>query len=246
LSLASVELTVLLPAYREADSLRKLLPLLKAQVSKLTTWYEVLVVDARTKIDDTEEVCGKWGVRHVFRRDGNFYGDAVRTGIAEALGRFLVVMDADGSHNPSYLPSLWSQREQFDVVIGSRYVEGGHTENPAVLIAMSYAVNLTFRIAFHLDCKDVTNSFRLYRAAQLKTLKLECNNFDLVEEILIKLVAGQTKAKIKEVPVVFERRKAGESKRNLVAFAVSYVHTLLRLRRVYLAAKREARMKDHL
>ena len=246
MSVTPVELTVLLPAYREADSLRQLLPLLKAQVMKLTSSYEILVVDAQTRIDDTEEVCGEFGVHHVFRREGNSYGDAMRTGIAEASGRFVVVMDADGSHNPSYLPLLWSQREQCDVVIGSRYAEGGHTENPAVLIAMSYAVNLTFRIAFHLDCKDVTNSFRLYRAAQLKSLKLECNNFDLVEEILIRLVAGSTKAKIKEVPVVFERRKAGESKRNLVAFAVSYFQTLLRLRRFYVAAKREAAMKDYL
>jgi dolichol-phosphate mannosyltransferase len=239
LSPALPTLTVLLPAYREADSLRHLLPALKAQVDALTASYEILVVDARRSVDDTEEVCRKWGVRHVFRRDGNSYGDAVRTGIAEGCGQFIVVMDADGSHNPSYLPSLWSQREHFDVVIGSRYVRGGQTENPAVLIAMSYVVNLIFRIAFHLECKDVTNSFRLYRSAQLKTLKLRSDNFDLVEEILIRLVAGKTKARIKEVPVVFERRKAGESKRNLVAFAVSYIQTLVRLRRFYLAAIRE-------
>jgi dolichol-phosphate mannosyltransferase len=243
LSLPPVELTILLPAYKEADSLQQLLPQLRDQASKLTTSYEVLVVDARTKIDDTAEVCEEWGVRHVFRRDGNFYGDAMRTGIAEALGRFIVVMDADGSHNPRDLPSLWSERERFDVVIGSRYAPGGQTENPALLIAMSYVVNLTFRLAFHLDCKDVTNSFRLYRGDQLRTLKLECNNFDLVEEILIRLVAGPTKARVKEVPVIFERRKAGESKRNLVAFAVSYVQTLVRLRRFYQAARQEAQAK---
>ena len=238
-----MELTVLLPAYREADSLRQLLPSLKSQVSEVTSSYEILVVDAQTKIDETEEVCGEFGVRHVFRRNGNLYGDAMRTGIAESSGRFVVVMDADGSHNPCHLPSLWSERERFDVVIGSRYAPGGQTENPALLIAMSYVVNLTFRLAFHLDCKDVTNSFRLYRGAQLRTLKLECNNFDLVEEILIRLVAGPTGARVKEVPVVFERRKAGESKRNLVTFAVSYVQTVVRLRRFYRAARREARVK---
>lgn len=235
-----VELTVMLPAYREADSLRQLLPALKAQAALLTPDYEILVVDTQESVDDTVEVCRLNGVRHKHRTGGNFYGDAIRTGISSAQGRFIVVMDADGSHNPSYLPLLWEQRDAYDVVIGSRYVAGGMTENPAILIAMSYIVNWTFRIAFHLECSDVTNSLRLYRAALLKELQLECDNFDLVEEILIKIVAGKSRGTVKEVPVVFERRKAGESKRNLVAFAVSYLQTLLRLRKFYSAARREA------
>jgi dolichol-phosphate mannosyltransferase len=243
LSPANPEITVLLPAYREAESLRQFLPVLKAQLAKITAAYEILVVDSRQKIDDTEEVCRDQSVGHVFRRGGNSYGDAMRTGIADAAGRYIIVMDADGSHNPAFLPSLWSQREQFDIVIGSRYVAGGMTENPAVLIAMSYVVNLTFRLAFHLSCRDVTNSFRLYRATQLKALNLQCDNFDLVEEILIKLVAGKTRANVKEVPVVFERRKAGESKRNLFVFAGSYIQTLWRLRRFYRQAKREVSRK---
>ena len=236
----SLELSVVLPAYREGDSLRQLLPILKAQLDALTPNYEVVVVDTLKSVDDTPAVCLEYAVRHIHRTGGNSYGDAMRTGIAAAQGKYLVVMDADGSHNPSYLPSIWAERENYDVVIGSRYVTGGMTENPAILIAMSYIVNLTFRVAFHLNCRDVTNSFRLYRTAALKALKLECDNFDLVEEILIKIVNGKTKGTLKEVPVVFERRKAGESKRNLVAFAISYFQTLVRLRKFYTAAKREA------
>jgi dolichol-phosphate mannosyltransferase len=239
LTSSRVELTVLLPAYREAESLRTLLPKIKSQLLGLIVSHEILIVDAQTGVDDTAEVCRQFGVRHVYRRDGDLYGDAMRTGIAEAGGQFILVMDADGSHNPSHIPALWSQRERFDIVIGSRYIAGGATENPAILIAMSYAVNFTFRMAFQLDCQDVTNSFRLYRAAPLKALKLECNNFDLVEEILIKMVAGRAQGSVKEVPVVFERRKAGESKRNLATFAASYVKTLLRLRTFYIAAKHE-------
>ncbi len=235
-----VELSIILPAYREAGALRQLLPVLKSQVGELTGSWEILVIDTEQSVDDTAEVCWSAGVRHLHRTGGNFYGDAMRTGIAAAQGRYIAVMDADGSHNPSYLPSLWAHREQYDVVIGSRYVSGGMTENPAILIAMSYVVNWTFKIAFHLDCKDVTNSFRLYRAAPLKQLQLECDNFDLVEEILIKIINGKARGTLKEVPVVFERRKAGESKRNLVAFAISYFQTLVRLRKFYSEAKREA------
>jgi dolichol-phosphate mannosyltransferase len=233
-----IELTVVLPAYREAEALKKLLPSLIGAVSQLTPHHEILVVDAQQRIDDTLEVCSRHQVRHVFRRNGNFYGDAVRTGIAEARGEYIVFMDADGSHNPGQIASLWEHRREFDVVVGSRYVKGGVTENPRILIFMSWVVNVTFRTFFQLHCKDVTNSFRLYRGTRLRAITLQSDNFDIVEELLIKICSGRCAGKLKEVPVTFERRKAGESKRNLGAFAISYVWTLLRLLKIKFAASR--------
>jgi dolichol-phosphate mannosyltransferase len=226
-----LELTVMIPAYREADSLRELLPKIMAAASVLTLSYEVLIVDTQERMDDTDEVCAKWGARHIHRIGGNQYGDAIRTGIAEARGKYLLCMDADGSHNPSCFASIWVKREVWDITIGSRYAPGGHTENPAILIWMSYVVNLTFRIAFKLTARDVTTSLRLYRTALLKPLRLESNNFDILEEILIRCVTHQPPATIGEVPVTFERRKAGESKRKLVAFALGYLDTLQKLRK---------------
>ena len=238
------ELSVVLPAYREAESLMTLLPVLKARVAELTGDFEILVVDTEQPIDQTAEVCAAAGVRHIHRRGGNNYGDAVRTGIAETRGTSVVFMDADGSHNPIHLKNLWQERDGYTVVIGSRYVRGGVTENPFILIAMSYAVNLTFRIAFQLKANDVTNSFRLYRGDPLRALHLDSNDFDIVEELLIKLVTGRAHATVKEVPVVFERRKAGESKRNLREFAISYLQTLIRLRKFRGEALQDARRAE--
>ena len=239
-----LELSVVLPAYKEADSLRQLLPGLKEQVARLSPLSEILIVDAEAAVDDSAAICAANAVRHVFRKGGNNYGDAVRTGIAEAAGEFVVFMDADGSHNPTYIESLWKQRARHDIVIGSRYTSGGATENPMILIGMSYVVNLTFRLAFQLNCKDVTNSFRLYRGAQLRGLHLVSNDFDIIEEILIKLVSGRAHATVIEVPMTFERRKAGVSKRNLVAFAASYFKTMMRLRKFRGDARRELRKES--
>lgn len=233
-----IELTVVLPAYLEAEALKKLLPLLIGAVSQLTPHHEILVVDAQQKADDTQEVCSRNQVRHVFRRHGSFYGDAVRTGIEEACGEYILFMDADGSHNPAHIASLWEHRREFDVVVGSRYMKGGATENPRILIFMSWVVNVTFRTFFQLNCKDVTNSFRLYRGMRLRAMTLQSDNFDIVEELLIKICSGPRAGKLKEVPVTFERRKAGESKRNLVAFAFSYIWTLMRLLKIKFAASR--------
>ncbi len=230
----SLELSIVLPAYKEAEALSKLLPVLKSRAAELTGAYEILVVDSQQPLDATEDVCRANAVRHLFRRYGNLYGDAVRTGIEEAAGRYIVFVDADGSHNPAHLKLLWEQRERYDVVIGSRYVAGGHTENPAILIFMSWVVNVVFRLVFQLHCKDVSNSFRLYRAELLKPLHLQCHHFDIVEELLILL----SDRRIVEVPVTFERRKAGESKRKLLLFAIGYVWTLIRLLKIKLGARR--------
>lgn len=243
MGLSQTDLTVMIPAYLEAVSLRDLLPKIKAAVQTLTNNFEILIVDTQQPMDDTAEVCALHRVRHICRYGGNHYGDAIRTGIAEARGRYLLCMDADGSHNPSYFTPLWAKREVWDIVIGSRYARGGHTENPAVLIGMSYIVNLVFRIAFGISAKDVTNSFRLYHIAVLKPLQLESNDFDILEEILIKAVIHHPPARVGEVPITFERRKAGESKRNLIKFAFGYIGTLRKLRKFRKDALRARKLK---
>jgi dolichol-phosphate mannosyltransferase len=170
-------------------------------------------------------------VIHIRRSGGNSYGDAVRSGIQRSRGRFVLLMDADGSHNPQVVPELWRSRDKAEIVIGSRYVKGGATENPAILILMSRILNYAYQIAFRLPASDVSNSLRLYRGQQLRSLHLVSNNFDIVEEILIRLVSGRTHSTVLEIPMTFEQRKAGESKRNLPAFMLSYLSSMRRMQR---------------
>src|SRR5882757_7116811 len=83
-----LELSVVIPSYLEAVSLRDLLPKIKIAAAALTPSFEVLIVDTEQPLDDTAEVCALNGVRHIFRYGGNNYGDAIRTGIAEARGKY--------------------------------------------------------------------------------------------------------------------------------------------------------------
>lgn len=224
-----IELSIVMPAYREARALETFLPRLIGEAGKLTPSFEVLVVDTMEPVDDTQAVVEAAGARHIFRTGGNFYGDAVRTGIANARGQYVLFMDGDGSHNPLEMQKLWDRHKDFDIVIGSRYVRGGQTENPAILIWMSRAINYVYRVVFGLNVKDVSNSFRIYRGDLLRTLTLESNDFDIVEEILLRLVFGISKARVTEVPVTFEQRKAGESKRKLGKFALSYISSIRKM-----------------
>ena len=234
-----LDLTIMIPSYLEAESLRTLIPQIHPAAAALTPSYEILIVDTQEAKDDTEAVAVAAGARHLFRAGGNHYGDAIRTGFAAARGRYLLCMDADGSHNPIYFASMWAKREVWDITIGSRYAEGGQTENPRLLIFMSWVVNMTFRLTFNIKAKDVTNSFRLYRTDVIRPIQLESNAFDILEELLIKAVTHRPPATVGEVPVTFERRKAGESKRNLAEFALKYLATLQRLRKYQANAKRQ-------
>lgn len=225
------ELSVVMPAYREAAALRQLLPALVPAVTALGGRSEILVADAMQPLDDTAAVCAEFGVRHINRSGGNAYGDAVRAGICNSTGKYVLLMDADGSHNPRDLEVLWAARNSHDVVIGSRYVKGGSTQNPVLLIWMSRILNYAYKVAFDLPVNDVSNSFRLYRGDQLRSVELVSSDFDIVEEILVRLAFGPLKARVTEVPVTFERRKAGESKRHLAKFVLSYIGSIMTMRK---------------
>ena len=225
-----VSLSVILAAYNEAENLSVLLPRLTAAVGEFAPDCEVLVVDTVTPLDDTQAVCAANHVQFLRRQPTNDYGDAIRTGIAASRGDFVLIMDADGSHNPSFIRALWDQRHRADVVIASRYVAGGRTDNSPLLVGMSRILNRVFRFMVGFPVLDVSNSFRLYRGDLLRGLHLEYRHFDILEEILARLMWGASSpVRIVEIPYHFERRLAGESKRNLVVFGLHFFVAAIRL-----------------
>lgn len=220
--------SVVLPAYHEEENLRALLPRLQAALSGAGP-FEIVVVDTSTPRDNTASLCGGV-VRCVNRSPSDSYGDAVRTGIASARGEWILFMDADGSHAPELIPTLIAESRRNDVVVASRYIAGGGTENAKHLVFMSRLLNLTYARVLNLRCTDVSTSFKLYRGDLLRALHLTCNNFDIIEEMLFKLGKVHPGLRLKEVPFTFQRRRSGKTKRNLLRFIVTYLVTMVRLR----------------
>lgn len=225
-----VQFSIVLPAYCEEENLRLLLPRVNEARKQLDGTSEIVVVDTLEPLDATELVCAQYGARYVRRSPSNSFGDAVRTGIKEARGRWIIFMDADGSHGPESIPKLAKETGRSDVVIASRYIGGGGTENDPLLIFMSKILNKTYSIILNLNVQDVSNSFKVYRADLLKELKLRCQNFDIIEEILFKIRWFHPDVRIKEIPFTFKARMFGKTKRNLVWFMITYLITIIRLR----------------
>ncbi len=230
MSQSNVALSVILPAYEEAANLQVLLPRLRAALASLGVTHEILVVDTVEDRDNTSEICVLYGVVCINRSPSNSFGDAYRTGIRNSLGFHVLFMDADGSHSPTVISELYREAFSSDIVIASRYVKGGGTENSFLLEFMSRVLNLTYAIVLGIRCRDMSNSFKVYRGDRLRGLDLRCDNFDIVEEIMVGFARDGRPLAIKEVPFVFQRREKGRSKRNLLAFIGSYLWTLIRLR----------------
>lgn len=232
-----VEICIVLPAYLEAENLKLILPKIHLNLKHIS--HDILVIDTMQPMDNTEEVCLHNNAKYIPRTGGNFYGDAIRTGFKKADSKFTVVMDADGSHNPQDINRFYEEIKKggCDLVIGSRYCEGGKTDNPAVLRGMSFLLNCVYRIVFGLKIKDVSDSFRMYKTEQVQNLNLTCNNFDIVEEILIRLSISKKHYVMKEVPIEFSKRAAGNSKRNLFKFILSYITTMIKLLKIKYSCK---------
>lgn len=226
-------ISVCLLAYREADNLRILLPKIKENVEKCGETYEILIIDGAKSMDDTENVCKEHGVRYLNQKYPNF-GGAYRTGIEAAKYDKFLIMDADGSHPVTAIPDIYRmyQTGNYDVVIGSRYVKGGVTNDVPTSIFMSRILNVIFRICLGLKGKDLSTDFRMYDTEQLKKCKLESQYFDIVEEILLKLELNKPnkqKLRIGETPIYFDKRIGGESKREMGKFVIGYLKTIIRL-----------------
>ncbi|MDE7122117.1 MAG: glycosyltransferase [Oscillospiraceae bacterium] len=228
--------TVLL-AYQEAENLKILIPKIKKQLDRIGEDYEIVVVDTEQKTDDTDKVCEEYQVKYVNQKYPGF-GGAFRTGIEYAQMELFLILDSDGSHDPEYIPQLYQTfRSGADLVIGSRYVKGGKTNDSILSVVMSKMLNTVFRLMLGIRAADISTDYRLYRTQQLKNISLQCENYDVLQEVLLQLKLQKPDFCIKEVPITFQKRIYGESKRQLLRFVISYIKTLFRLIRIKISVK---------
>lgn len=230
-ALSRVAVSIVIPTYREAENLTRLIPRI-AQAIQAGGWsYEILVVDDASP-DPTAEVCEQLRQRFplelLTRHHERGLSSAVIHGCDLARGRFLVVMDADLSHPPESIPFMIDALEQgpTEFVLGSRYVAGGSTD-----ATWSWARQWNSRLATWLArpltrlADPMAGFFALPRHLYLQA-RTELNpiGYKIALEILVKADPNEPT----EIPIHFTDRQHGESKLNFRQ-QLLYVHHLLRL-----------------
>jgi dolichol-phosphate mannosyltransferase len=226
-----IDISINLPSYKESENLKILIPKIIKVLNELKFNFEINIIDTIKPLDSTCKVVKNFpNVNYYNREFSNSFGDAYRTAIKNAKGTYSIFMDADGSHSPEFLKKMIHHVENFDIIIASRYIKGGKTENSVLLTFMSRVLNFIYSKTLGIKCKDVSNSFKVYKTIHLKSLTLVCNNFDIIEEILYKLSKKYKSLSIKEIPYYFRKRLYGQTKRKLLLFIITFIVTLYKLR----------------
>lgn len=208
---------IVIPTYNESDNIQALVE----EILALRGDIQIVIVDDNSP-DGTGEVIERlaqtYPAVHAIHRPaklglGTAYIAGFRRGFALGADR-LMTMDADFSHHPSYIPQMIEASRTYDVVIGSRYVDGGGIRNWSLARRLlSRTANTCARLALSLHVRDCTAGFRCYRREVLESIDLDhifSDGYSFLIETAYK--CQKQGYRISEVPIIFEDRRQGESK----------------------------------
>ena len=194
-------------------------------VRKLGVSAELIVIDGGSH-DETQSVSENHGAR-VVKQVERGYGGALLAGFASTHAQYVITLDADLSHPPVFVEELWRSREAAEVLIASRYVEGGRAEMSASRKLLSKILNVCYGRLLALPVRDLSSGFRLYDRKVLTHLRPVARDFDFLEEILI--LAYNAGWRVLEVPFHYMPRATGRSHAKLFRFGWAYLKTLWRM-----------------
>jgi glycosyltransferase involved in cell wall biosynthesis len=220
-----LKLSVVIPTLNEGLNLGELIASIHQEIPKITDDYEILIVDGGSK-DNTRELATALDARVVMQKEKG-YGGALKTGFNSAKGEYIVTLDADLSHSPTFIPLMWEAKSGAEIVVASRYASGGSAEMPLSRRILSRLLNMVFTKGLSLPLKDISSGFRLYHSSTVHELDLTSSDFDILEEVLVKCYAQGWK--ISEVPFHYYPRKGGVTHAKLIQFAISYLKTFKRM-----------------
>lgn len=213
---------VIIPTYNEIENITRMI----AEVFNLPVPFHILIVDDGSPDGTAAAVKAlqKQYPKQLFleeRKGKQGLGTAYIHGFKYALKKdydFIFEMDADFSHNPKDLVRLRAAclEEGADLSIGSRYVTGVNVVNwPIGRVLLSYYASVYVRLITGLNVRDTTAGFKCYRKKVLETIDLDKIRFKgYAFQIEMKFTAWKYGFQIKEVPIIFTDRSAGESKMN--------------------------------
>lgn len=227
--------SVVLPTYNEREGIAEIVAEILGVARRAGLDVEVLVIDDASP-DGTaahlETVFGADAAVRVHVRHGERgLATAIYRGIREARGDVVVLMDSDGNHDPHLLPLMVRCVEDFDVVIGSRYVLGGGMLTSRARYWGSYAFNIVIRVVLGLRIHDNLSGFLAFRPTLLRGITPEAVFYgygDYAIRLLHHVV--RERGRVLEIPTVYRFRKGGESKTRFLAYLWTYLASVFRLR----------------
>jgi dolichol-phosphate mannosyltransferase len=235
---------VVLPTYNERENLQPVVAGVRAALAEAAPEHRLLVVDDSSP-DGTGDLADELAardhaVRVLHRAQKLGLGQAYIAGfrLAVAEGAALVIeMDADLSHDPAHLPAMIEAARDADLVLGSRYVEGGQVRNWGAMRRLVSRGGCWYaRVVLGLDVRDLTGGFKCFRREVLEAIGLEeVRSQGYAFQVELTYRAVRRGFRVKEIPITFTDRRVGQSKmsRRIVLEAIWMVPSLRAGKRHY-------------
>jgi dolichol-phosphate mannosyltransferase len=229
----AVKISVILPTYNESGNIVRLITSILENIPK-GYYGEIIQVDDNSPDQTHQKVKDAFKndprVVPIIRTSDKGLAKSIHYGINNSSGDLIIVMDTDFSHHPKVIPTMIHIAKIFDVVVGSRFCEGGDMDNKRHYLA-SLAFNWWIRLILRTQIQDNLSGFFLIRRERLMKLPLD-TIFQGYGEYFFKLLHYAQKAgcTIIEVPVIYQKRPWGESKSNFLKMVFSYSKALFKIK----------------
>jgi len=217
------KISIIVPAFNEEDTIKKFLENLKYVLSAKTGTYEIIVIDDGSGDNTFSVASGFPGVkviRHPYNK-GN--GAAVKTGIINAQGELLVIVDADGQHDPKHILEMLDSLDEYDLVVGARESFGISRRGFGNVLVSKLATYIS-----GIKILDLTCGFRAFRKEKmLEFIDLLPNGYSLPSTST--LAFATSGYNVKFVPINAQVRKGGKSGINVVKDGIKFVVLIFRI-----------------
>lgn len=223
-----MELSIMMPTFEEEGNIYKLVKDVKKVANQVTKSNEIIVMDGKSG-DRTVEMAKKAGAK-VYIRSRSDFSTFLKEGLPRCRGKYVITLDSDYSHPPTYIRNLWSKRKDADIIICSKWVPGGRADMSPFRILVSRVFNAIYKTILSTGVNDMNSNYRLYRKSLLKGMKMESRGADVLSEILIRSM--NKNARIIEIPFHYMPRKFGVTKFKPMSDSIKYLKTLLYLRKI--------------
>jgi glycosyltransferase involved in cell wall biosynthesis len=223
-----VQLSVIIPVYNERYTIRELV----RRVAAIDISKEIIIVDDGST-DGTGNVltaleAEEPGIRVIRQPANQGKGAAIRRGIPEATGEFIIIQDADLEYSPSDYPVLLAPllAGDADVVYGSRFVASHRRVHLFWHAVANRILTLMTNVLTNLNLTDMETCYKVFRSELLKSIPLRSNRFGFEPEVTVKI--AKLGCRIFEVPISYSGRNYSEGKKIGFRDAVSAAWTLLK------------------